>query len=723
MTISTPDFISQFLQSLAEKEETLPLAYRQNNLILLERSGKAEQNLGSHLLYTTKKKSPFSKAHINNINNINNIADIIKEGIKDEAIEINKVNIGNIENNLENEIGNSAEKKIDNNIEKNIESNIESENNIFYNHLEASTTNSIDIKNNSTGTARVAAQLMPCVDFNNFSLNSSAGSNADSTPCSSTQEAMLKEQLNINIIDNIDNIKNIAEEDYDRSNSFININNAINPDLTVSKRSLASNNIVAAGIKTNVITNLTNLTGDEIWKKVSTRLRKFYGENVFVNWFQSFHFLKVERGQIIFTAPTGFIKEWIITNYANKILEYWQLEGTENISTIEIQINSVTPDQAQAPSFNILQEKASATGFEKKISCNNNLSNNLSAPLDKRRTFATFVVGKSNELAFAAAKRLAGCEVPINGSNPLFLYGGVGLGKTHLMHSIAWHIREHYKHRKVIYLSAEKFMYKYITALKNKEIMSFKQLFRSVDVLMIDDVQFISGKDSTQEEFFHTFNTLIDQNKQLVISADRSPSDLQGIEERIRSRLSWGLVTDINNTTFELRVGILQAKLQQMKVNISLKIIEFIARNIISNVRELEGALNKVIANSVLIGAPITLDSTKGILADLLRTNAQIINMDDILMKISEHFNIKISDLRSLRRLKDITYARQLAMYLAKTLTQFSLLEIGKFFGRREHATVIHSIKKIESLIKHDAQAIEDINILTKKLNLSKALY
>ncbi|ABD46224.1 chromosomal replication initiator protein DnaA [Neorickettsia sennetsu str. Miyayama] len=459
--------------------------------------------------------------------------------------------------------------------------------------------------------------------------------------------------------------------------------------------------------------------GPTEWDRVTRKLRKFYGEKIYGSWLKFMSFKEMRCGQVFLSVPTGFIKEWITVNYLGNILGFLRNENPA-ITSIEIGVNKEHDRALESD-----REELVAPFVKSKISSEKgrfdrgSFSENLSSSIDRSRTFDSFVVGKSNELAFTASKRVAeAVELPISGSNPLFLYGGVGLGKTHLMHAIVWHIKANYADRRVIYLSAEKFMHKYITALKNKDMMSFKQIFRSVDVLMVDDVQFISGKESTQEEFFHTFNALIEQNKQLVISADRSPSDLQGVEERIQSRLSWGLVADINQTTFELRVGILESKLEQMKSDVVVpkKVVEFMARNIVSNVRELEGALNKVIAHSEITGSVVTVDSAKDLLADILRTNSVAVTLENILAKVSEYFGIKISDLKSQRRVKDVAYARQMCMFLAKTLTQRSLIDIGKFLGGRDHATVIHSVRKIEILIKNDARVAEDVRILTKRL-------
>jgi chromosomal replication initiator protein len=265
-------------------------------------------------------------------------------------------------------------------------------------------------------------------------------------------------------------------------------------------------------------------------------------------------------------------------------------------------------------------------------------------------------------------------------------------------------------------MSAEKFMYQFVRALRNKEIMLFKEQFRSVDVLMIDDVQFICGKDSTQEEFFHTFNALIDNNRQMVISCDRSPSNLDGMEDRIKSRLGWGLVADVHSTNYELRLGILQSKLEQMKVDVPIRVMEFLASKITSNVRELEGALNKVVAHSKLIGSDINLALTQDILKDLLRSNERIVTIEEIQKKISEHYNVRQADMTSARRLRAVARPRQIAMYIAKVLTPRSLTEIGRKFGGKDHTTVMHAIKKVEQLCKIDNELFEDIKLLTRSL-------
>ncbi|WP_438996980.1 chromosomal replication initiator protein DnaA, partial [Candidatus Puniceispirillum sp.] len=337
------------------------------------------------------------------------------------------------------------------------------------------------------------------------------------------------------------------------------------------------------------------------------------------------------------------------------------------------------------------------------------------AGLDPRYTFANFVVGKPNELAFAVARRTAESEKVA--FNPLFLYGGVGLGKTHLMHAIAWHIREQTPSRKVMYLSAEKFMYRFVRALRFRDTMSFKEQFRSVDVLMIDDVQFISGKDSTQEEFFHTFNALVEDGRQVIISADKSPTDLEGMEERLRSRLGWGMVADIHPADYELRLGILQAKAERAQIQIPDKVLEFLAHKIVSNVRELEGALNRIMAHAMLVGREITIESTADLLADLLRASSRQISVDAIQKRVAAHYGIRVSEMFSARRARNIARPRQVAMYLTKNLTSLSYPEIGRQFGGRDHTTVMHAVKTIETLTLSDSRLGEDVDLLRSLLS------
>lgn len=461
------------------------------------------------------------------------------------------------------------------------------------------------------------------------------------------------------------------------------------------------------------------------WDRISSKLNAKFGDAVFRSWLKPIRFAGCEDNKITLSAPTRFMREWVNTHYANEIRQMWQEEQAAEGYTIEI----IVP-QPGTPAAEMAQKAAAAAAAptaEPQAGANIITSANwqssdtvdsdlqMGAPLDPRYTFDNFVVGKPNELAHAAARRVAESPLVVPGCNPLFLYGGVGLGKTHLMHAIAWHIRRNSPERRVLYLSAEKFMYQFIKALRSKEALAFKEHFRSVDVLMIDDVQFISGKDSTQEEFFHTFNALVDQNKQLIISGDRSPSDLEGIEERVRSRLGWGLVADIHATTYELRLGILQSKIDLMKdMMIPQKVVEFLAHKITSNVRELEGALNRVVAHATLVGRPITLETTQEVLHDLLRANDRRISIDDIQKQVANHYNIKVSDMHSARRSRAVARPRQVAMYLAKKLTSKSLPEIGRKFGGKDHTTVMHAVKRVEELMGSDNEMANDVELLER---------
>ena len=440
------------------------------------------------------------------------------------------------------------------------------------------------------------------------------------------------------------------------------------------------------------------------WASVRGKIRRKIGEALFKSWFKPLSLIRYESDVLILGVANNFVRTRLIEEYHDLIKLTWK-QHNKKIKSVEIVLTkdgSVKEDNSKPREIKNKKQTS--------------ISPTISAELDQRFTFSNFIVGKPNELAFAAARRVAESQnVPFN---PLFLYGGVGLGKTHLMHAIAHEIKKRNPERRVIYLSAEKFMYHFIKALRFKDTVSFKEQFRTVDVLMIDDVQFISGKDSTQEEFFHTFNALVDQNRQLIISADKSPQDLECIEERMRSRLGWGLVADIHPLNYELRLSILQAKEEKIQVNISQSVLEFLAHKITSNVRELEGALNRISAYSSLVGKEITLDMTQEVLRDLLRSSQRKVNIEQIQKKVSEHFNVKMSDMSSARRSRTIARPRQIAMYLSKNLTSRSLPEIGRRFGNRDHTTVIHAVKKVEELRNTDVSFDEDVELLIRMLEI-----
>jgi len=458
------------------------------------------------------------------------------------------------------------------------------------------------------------------------------------------------------------------------------------------------------------------------WENLRAALREKFGETAYRRWLEPVtgQITQETLGTVLLTLtlPTRFMRDWVEAHYGDAIRTMWRqlVEG----GAIGFAVLSPLAKAAQAkdaidaaasspiapmgrPSSS-LAPSPSTSGF----TCD------LSADLDPRFTFDNFVVGKPNELAYAAARRVADTENPA--FNPLFLYGGVGLGKTHLMHAIAWHIRKNYPHRRVIYMSAEKFMYQFVRALRFKDTVAFKEQFRSVDVLMIDDVQFIGGKDTTQEEFFHTFNALVDRNRQVIISADKSPQDLDRMEERLRSRLGWGLVADLHPVNYELRLGILHAKAEKLGCPVPDKVMEFLAHKIASNVRELEGALNRIVAHAQLVGRTISLEMTQEVLADMLRVAERRITIDEIQKKVAEHYNVRIADMHSARRSRAVARPRQVAMYLAKQLTPRSLPEIGRKFGGRDHTTVIHAVRKIEELSAYDPAFREDVELLRRLL-------
>ena len=445
---------------------------------------------------------------------------------------------------------------------------------------------------------------------------------------------------------------------------------------------------------------------DVSWSKITSELKKSLDKDTFQNWIKPIYFESHIDTSLTLSVPTRFLRDWIIKNYASVIKKAYMDQG-HSIDKLAILVKE--NNNRIIPGTEVI--------YEDKDDDEDTYYDDISAPLDPKFTFDNFIVGKPNELAYAAAQRVAQSEVV--SFNPLFLYGGVGLGKTHLMHAVAWNIKKRNPKKNVVYLTAEKFMYQFIKALRFKNIMSFKEQFRSVDVLMIDDVQFIIGKDNTQEEFFHTFNTLIDKKRQIIISADKSPADLDGLEDRLKSRLGWGLVADIHPLTYELRLGILQAKAEQKSLNLKQEVMEFLANKITNNVREMEGALNRLAVHASIQDSEISVDLVKDVLKDLLRTNSRKITIDEIQKKVVEHYNIKLSDMHSPRRSRSVARPRQVAMYLAKSITTRSLPEIGRKFGGRDHTTVIHAIKTIEEIMVNDPNLAEDIELLTRILQTS----
>lgn len=440
-------------------------------------------------------------------------------------------------------------------------------------------------------------------------------------------------------------------------------------------------------------------------------LRKSLGASVFDTWLKTLSVGGFKDGILTLFLPTNFFCSYIARNFSEEITQAWRNENPA-VDSVKFEVGSpafsapaekmpeVTQPAAVAPAAAVAPET------EKDA---------LSAALDPRFTFDNFVVGSPNEFAYAAARRVA--ESDDVSFNPLYLYSSAGLGKTHLMHSIAWYIREHNPARRVVYLSAEKFMYLFIRAIRYKDTLSFKEELRNVDVLMIDDVQFLIGKENTQDEFFHTFNALVGSGKQIVLSADKPPVNLEGIEERLKTRLGSGLVADIHPTTYELRLGILESKAQNLGVYVPQDVISFLAEKITASVRELEGALLRVAAHVQLMGGEVTLERTCDILRDILSVLDRRVTIEEIQRKVAERYNIRLSEMMSKRRERSVVRPRQIAMFLAKNLTTKSLPDIGRAFNR-DHTTVLHGIKAVEDLRAEDPAFREETDDLRRMLSV-----
>jgi len=499
----------------------------------------------------------------------------------------------------------------------------------------------------------------------------------------------------------------------------------------------------------------------EVWGNSQLIFRKSFGSAVYDSWIAPLSPYSFDDvGVVTIIAPNRFMSDWVTANFGDEIQRILEkiipsmrkvvfvdrksipsiqdealdeerqktIASTDNPDNVKTKGNNSKNDaqstfvaKTDSP---VLPDNPPTTTRAPAPLGDKGLAERLEAltwsSLDPRYTFQQFIVGKPNELGHAAARRVA--ESRVSPFNPLFLYGGVGLGKTHLMHAIAWNIKGELPEQRCIYISAEQFMYEFVRSLRFKDTFAFKELFRSVDILMIDDVQFIAGKDSTQEEFFHTFNALADQHKQIVISADRSPSDLEGVEERLRSRLGWGLVVDIHPTDYELRLGILQSKMDMLAierpdVKIEPATLEFLAQRIVSNVRILEGALNRLIAYGSLVGRVVSVDAARQELQDILRSSERKVTIDEIQRKVAKYYGIRYADMISPRKSRNVARPRQIAMYLAKELTTRSLPEIGRKFDGRDHTTVLHAVRKITDLLRSDSRLEEDLEMIRRELD------
>jgi len=439
------------------------------------------------------------------------------------------------------------------------------------------------------------------------------------------------------------------------------------------------------------------------WNAVLKKLQITFGNDVYESWIRNINLKKEFNHYVLLSAPTRFVRDWIVSRYADKVLDIIKT-FKKSIQRIEFFIEE-TEVKSDRKSY---QKNAKVSLIENSIS-NYNLFNS-------NNSFENFVVGESNELAFTAAKKIC---VQSSHYNPLFIYSSVGMGKTHLLNAIGLEIQNR---KKVMFISAERFMYHFIRSIKNNSMVQFKDLFRTANVFIIDDIQFVGGKEAMQEEFFHTFNTLIERGSQIVISSDRAPSNLDRIQERIRSRLSGGLVIDIQSPDLNLKIKILKSKLDEIKRNFSEtydlgdEILKFLASEVTSSIREMVGALNRILAFSKINTKSPNLYECKKILKDFVNYSAKSINIESIQNIVAAHYNLNIQEMLSARRSRSLARPRQIAMYLAKHHTTNSLPEIGRKFSNRDHTTVIHAVKKIDELIKKDNEIKHNINEIKKKI-------
>ncbi|HLF18903.1 MAG TPA: chromosomal replication initiator protein DnaA [Candidatus Omnitrophota bacterium] len=434
-----------------------------------------------------------------------------------------------------------------------------------------------------------------------------------------------------------------------------------------------------------------------VWNTAQNHIKEKAGETSYETWFTTLHAKEKDAQTLIIETPDEFFKNWVVDHYHQLIEEAMRLSGGDGF-TIEYIVNSYILKNGTQSRLN---------EFEKKFSRDPSSKYNLNS----RFTFENFVVGPSNR--FACAASLAVAEAPAKAYNPLLIYGAVGLGKTHLIQAITHKIRELHPESKHCYLTSEQFTNELIDSIRHQTTSQFRKKYRDIDVLLIDDIQFIAGKESTQEEFFHTFNNLHGNRKQIIITSDRPPRDITNLEERLRSRFAWGLITDIQPPDFETRVAILRKKMAAEPVSVPDEIVFFIAEQIKTNIRELEGALIRVVAYALLEDKLMTLEMAKMVLKDMVKETSNNISIDVVQKSVASFFNIPLSEMRAKRRTKNIVVPRQIAMYLSRQLTNRSLPEIGNAFGGKDHTTVLHSCKKIETEISESGEMKNLIDRLT----------
>ena len=452
------------------------------------------------------------------------------------------------------------------------------------------------------------------------------------------------------------------------------------------------------------------MVGNTLWQQCLSRLEDEVPEQQLNTWIRPLQAVE-EQGAVRLLAPNRFVLDWVKDNFFDRIRDTLQAVRKDSDLRVSLEVGSQSgaprPSSSPRPEPVIAPRNGDARPAAAAPQFTNNLNPNF--------TFDNFVEGKSNALAKAASLQVAGNVG--HAYNPLFLYGGVGLGKTHLMHAIGNMILSLKPGAKVVYLHSERFVADMIKALQHNAIDEFKRYYRSVDALLIDDIQFFAGKERSQEEFFHTFNALLESHQQVILTCDRYPKEVDGLEERLKSRFGWGLTVAIEPPELETRVAILQKKAVQAGVDLPSEVAFFVAKRIRSNIRELEGALRRVIANSHFTGRPITLDFAKEALRDLLALQDKLVTIDNIQKTVAEYYKIRVSELLSTRRSRSITRPRQIAMALSKELTNHSLPEIGESFGGRDHTTVLHACRKINSLREEDARIDEDYTNLLRTLS------
>jgi chromosomal replication initiator protein len=442
-----------------------------------------------------------------------------------------------------------------------------------------------------------------------------------------------------------------------------------------------------------------------IWEKAQNSIKETIGESSYETWFSQLRASEKDSGTILIETPDEFFRNWIVEHYLKTIEEKLASTSDQSIA-VEFFINTDQEKELTVPQ----QPKTTETLNRATFASSSPENKGDDVNINPRFSFDNFVIGPSNRFAYAAAMAVA--ESPAKAYNPLFIYGQVGLGKTHLMQAITQQIRKTNPSLLICYISSEKFTNELIDAIRHRSTPQFRQKYRNIDVLLIDDIQFIAGKESTQEEFFHTFNALHNNRKQIIISSDRPPKEISNLEERLSSRFAWGLITDIQPPTYETRVAILKKKIEREPVEVPDNVIYFIAEQIKTNIRELEGALIRVVAYSLLEEKPISLEMAKVILKDMVKETVKIISVEMIQKEVADYYNISVTELKAKKRNKNILFPRQVAMYLSRQLTKLSLPEIGQAFGGKDHTTVLHSCKKMEQDVSED----RDLKSILEKL-------